>query len=973
MSANSALQILVNHCILFILLIISTSQSCLSISCIKSERDSLIDFRGGLTDPRSVLSSWTGSDCCAWHGVGCDNMTGHVVKLDLSNQHATDVNGYEYSLGGEIRPSLLGLKQLTYLDLSWNYFAQTPVPAFFGSLGRMTYLNLSNAGFGGNIPPQIGNITGLRYLDLDNNNGAAVDDVEWLYKLSSLEYLDLNGVDLKNASNWAQVMSTLPSLSVLRLQQCGLVNIPRALPNSYFMSLTILSLRVNNFNSMLPDWLFHINSLIHLDLSLSQFVGAIPDDFISKSSLVVLDLSYNHLQGKLPKTIGNLRNLQQLDLSNNEIGGEIPVTIGNLIMLQNLDLSWNNISGEIPSSIGNLKSLRRLVLTSNHIEGRIPKNMGNLCNLQTLDLSLNSISGSVESFSGCLGAHLETLTIEGAKLDGRLSDQLLSQFSKLKTLDLNGNLLNGSIPASIGKLLSLTELNLGRNKLSGIIPSSIGQLSELERLDLSSNYFEGVVSEVHFAKLTKLKFLYLSSNLFTFRVSSQWVPPFQAVDIRIGSCHLGPDFPAWLRSQTKFSFLDISNAKISDTVPNWFWNLSPPATFLNLSRNQMRGQLPHNALEFGSLQTVDLRSNQFVGPLPRLPSAVEDLLLSNNSFSGPIVLNITETKAGLRALFLSNNVIEGSIPSNICTRLLFNLDLSNNYLSGELPNCWATSSRIETVNFANNNLSGTIPVSVGSIYSLKSLHLNNNGFSGEFPPSLNNSASLVVLDLSGNKFSGPIPTWIGESLSSLKVLRLRSNRFDGSIPPQLSQLSSLQVLDLAHNNLLGTIPPSFGNFSSMAVIHNTSEPLYITLYYDEVLLYATSLDLSNNGLSGEIPGQLTKLFGLQFLDLSWNRLTGKIPRSIGELSVLESLYLSHNQLSGKIPQGITTLTSLVHLNLSYNELSGKIPLGNDPVEILKDPSVYIGNPNLCGYPLPPCPGNISPQTLMLETGKMSLT
>ncbi|KAK1260233.1 hypothetical protein QJS04_geneDACA001957 [Acorus gramineus] len=624
MSTNSGLQILVNHCILFILLIISTSQSCLSTSCIKSERDSLIHFKGGITDPRSVLSSWTGSECCAWYGVGCDNMTGHVV-----------------------------------------------------------------------------------------------------------------------------------------------------------------------------------------------------------------------------------------------------------------------------------------------------------------------------------------------------------------TLDLTGNLLKGSITASIGNLLSLTVLNLGSNRLSGIIPSSIGQLSELDRLDLSSNYFEGVVSEVHFAKLTKLRLLYLSSNLFTFRVSSQWVPPFQAVDIRIASCHLGPDFPAWLRSQTKLSFLDISNAEISDTVPNWFWNLSS-ATFLNLSHNQMGGKLPQNAFELGSLSTVDLRYNQFVGPLPRLPSAVEDLLLSNNSFSGPIVLNITETIAGLRALFLSNNVIEGSIPSNICTRLLFNLDLSNNYLSGELPNCWATSSRIETVNFANNNLSGTIPVSVGSIYSLKSLHLNNNGFSGEFPPSLNNSASLVVLDLSGNKFSGPIPTWIGESLSSLKVLRLRSNRFDGSIPPQLSQLSSLQVLDLAHNNLLGTIPPSFGNFSSMAVIHNTSEPLYITLYYDEVLLYATSLDLSNNGLSGEIPGQLTKLFGLQFLDLSWNRLTGKIPRSIGELSVLESLYLSHNQLSGKIPQGITTLTSLVHLNLSYNELSGKIPLGNDPVEILKDPSVYIGNPNLCGYPIPvPCHGNeasksIAPPTLMLKTGKMSL-
>src|ERR1039458_7314402 len=65
---------------------------------------------------------------------------------------------------------------------------------------------------------------------------------------------------------------------------------------------------------------------------------------------------------------------------------------------------------------------------------------------------------------------------------------------------------------------------------------------------------------------------------------------------------------------------------------------------------------------------------------------------------------------------------------------------------------------------------------------------------------------------------------------------------------------------------------------------------------------------------------------------------------------LESLDLHMNNLWGTIPQSISALYSLEVLNVSYNNLSGSIPTGHQ-LQALDDPSIYSGNPYLCGPPL----------------------
>ena len=77
----------------------------------------------------------------------------------------------------------------------------------------------------------------------------------------------------------------------------------------------------------------------------------------------------------------------------------------------------------------------------------------------------------------------------------------------------------------------------------------------------------------------------------------------------------------------------------------------------------------------------------------------------------------------------------------------------------------------------------------------------------------------------------------------------------------------------------------------------------------------TELNLSDNGLIGEIPSEIGDLINLEKLYLNNNQLTGSIPSEIGDLINLEKLYLNSNQLTGLIPPSIGNLTNLKELRI----------------------------------------------------------
>ncbi|XP_057526159.1 receptor-like protein EIX2 [Amaranthus tricolor] len=890
-----------------------------TIKCIDKERKALLQNCHNIPD---LQSNPFYLDCCNWRGVHCNAFTGRIYRLDYPSVLAFLSNFICRDTGFHFGPSLLALEDLLYLYFNFDdpYFSDSlsipsSIPSFIGSFPKLRYLKFSDSWFTGALPPQLGNLTSLQSLEIHQYFGEGMlrsRSLDWLSHLTSLKKLVLDGIDLSEARDLIHVVSNLPSLILLDLHNSRLAY--------------VLPPNLSSVNSS--------KSLAFVDLSYTFLKSSLIWTWLSNhsSSLVELYLNANELTGLIPYSLTNMTSLTRLDLSSNQLEGEIQDSIRGLCRIQSLDLSQNNLMGDITSVFRSLscaeESLTNLAFGNNNFTGSLP---------------------DITSFSS-----LKKLSLQRNNLDGSLPLNFANP-SSLRILNLQHNQLTGSIP-DLSSFGSLKKMHLKNNQLNGSVHISLGQLSNLHTLDISSNSLKGNILAGHFVNLLSLRYLDMSFNSFTFNLDSDWVPPFRLQTIGLASCKLGPRFPKWLRTQRDYSRLDVSNTGISDTIPYWFWNLSSTATFIGMSHNGLHGILPNSSIGFSENPAIDLSSNHLKGTIPTFFANTIYLNLSRNSFSGSISFLCHSAATAFGDIIL---------------------DLSHNFLSGKLPDCW-TKHFTSVLDLSSNNFSGNFPSSFGSLNSLRFLHLKDNKFSGKLPLSFSTLTRLTSLDLGDNSFNGEIPTWIGHKLPHLTVLSLRNNFFFGRLPLQLCKLSSIQILDVSMNNINGTIPHCLYNLTAMTQrktspmityggngSFSSINPLYqdymslalkgFTYEYKEHLELVKSIDLSSNRLNGPIPAEISCLNGLVSLNLSRNNLNGSITPKISQLKSLESLDLSNNHLSGAIPSTFSELSFLGTLNLANNNLSGRIPTGTQLQGF--NASVFVGNPRLCGDPLPKCIGD----------------
>ncbi|GKV38407.1 hypothetical protein SLEP1_g46321 [Rubroshorea leprosula] len=347
----------------------------------------------------SKIESWKeGIDCCSWDGVSCDNVTGHVIALNLS---CSFLYGTFPS-----NSTLFFLRNLQSLNLALNDFRLSKIPSEISQFTRLKHLDVSSFGFSGQVPREIAHLP-----------------KNLVHNLSEVRELVLSGVNMTSV-NPRFFMNLSSSLTTLRLFHCQLRG---NFPNSIF--------RFPNLNK------FSLGGKGNLTIDLPSSNWSSP--------LQYLVLGVMHCGGRLQESIGDLKSLQVLRLTCN-LEGSIPTFICNLRQLTVLYLDSNNLSGQIPSSIANLTQLSHLVLSDNQFSGPIPFHaIRPITLMEIYHLGFQrvvdyEISTYMEiKWTG----HYQVLVLRSNKFHGSVQSTKESpSFLRLRVLDLSNNDFLGPLP-----------------------------------------------------------------------------------------------------------------------------------------------------------------------------------------------------------------------------------------------------------------------------------------------------------------------------------------------------------------------------------------------------------------------------------------------------------------------------------------------------------------------------------------------
>ncbi|XP_050377333.1 receptor-like protein EIX2 isoform X2 [Argentina anserina] len=766
----------------------------------EGERHALLQIKQGLVDESDSLASWKGEkDCCDWRGIGCNTQTGHVTSLNISYS----IESYyffspsEVPLRGEISPSLLDLPYLNYLDFSFVDFQGIVIPKFLGSLSRLKKLRLRECNFSGPLPPQLGNLTNLHILDLSWNRFASLENIEWLTYLSSLRYLGMSKLDFSKFLNWPQSLSKLTSLRELQLSTC---NLPDVNPRSISLinsstSLQFLDLSFNSLNSTsIFYWIANVSTnFVQIDLSSNNLESGIPKGFQNLCSLESLFLSFNNISGNIEGSIKALscakNTLEALYFSYNQFWGSIPELTG-FSKLRLFDLSSNHLSGSLPESIGQLSSLEILRLNNNYMSGVITEShFRNLSRLQHLRLDDgNHFSMKLSSDWNPPFQLTGELSMAYCNVGPDFPKWTLTQ-TNIEALYLYSAGISGSLPHDFGDLIpvGLEHIDLSTNQIHGKLPNL--STTSLTSVDLSSNWFSGAVPLFP----PTLRSLDLSYNMFSVPLSSICAPSFGA--------------------HSPLLNLDISHNLLTGELPNC-WMQFQQLISLNLGWNRLSGKLPSSLGNLEGIQVMRLHENNFSGELPSFENCtrLQMVDLGNNNLSGKIPAWIGQSLIRLVILRLRSNEFNGTIPLSLCNLAFVHvLDLSHNNISGALPHCFniisflASDGDILASGGASIVWKGIQIEFAKNLAGMRSIDMSSNYLVGELPEGIASMTELKSLNLSRNRLTGKLPQDFG-NMKMLESLDLSRNNLSGEIPASFSTLNFLGVLDVSHNQLSGRIP-----------------------------------------------------------------------------------------------------------------------------------------------------------------------
>ena len=436
------------------------------------------------------------------------------------------------------------------------------------------------------------------------------------------------------------------------------------------------------------------------------------------------------------------------------------------------------------------------------------------------------------------------------------------------------------------------------------------------------------------------------------------------------------------------SELNLSNSGIIGEFPNLSHLAGLQKLYLN--NNQLQGDVnghdddddddehdEHEHLLPESLVELDLSFNKLNGEFVHLSEmeSLKILRLSNNMLSGEIhnddlpedLISIHGSFNYLQEFDVSNNMLNGELPDGLDRfRNLQKIDVSNNMFEGDLPDLSKTVFVTEQTQEILSGLQELVvypgnPGLKGVVTSSKlPLTLTIEPSPGQFSTiPVNTLKKLVIghfLKVPGEDPENPdrlcldnddveLNNWVARSDTTFTGVFCGAGTDDDDL---ITGEEEHTCEDNAQRTALKEFYDAMdGDNWHDSTNWNTTEPLgtwygLITAeHHDEDHEdddCVTEIDLSNNGLSGELT-RLEGMTALHGLILSHNEITGQIP-AMGHLH-MEELDLSHNQMSGQI--NLEHLASEIHtLLLNDNMFSGPFPDLSGTRHLSSGPGIETG-------------------------------
>ncbi len=479
---------------------------------------------------------WLNDSVYKWYGVTI-NTAGVVSSVTLKNNN----------LSGTIPAEIGDFTGLLTLNLAENHLTGTIPSSITNLASSLRYLILSNNQLSGNIPLEIYDLTLLVDLELDHNqfNGEISTNIQ---NLSNLVVLNLSNNNL--IGEIPREIQNLTNLAELRLSNNYLGgNLPAELYD--LSNLQVLDLSYNQFIGTISEQIGNLTSLSSLILSHNLFTGAVPQALKNLTNLQRLYLDYNYFDavGGDYSTLTNLtfcylsyNNFEFDDLQAANLSAlqyfynrqrQIPITVvDNGDGTYTLSITktttddtcmWYRYAGgyetfmngetypQVTVSATDPAAYYCVVMNTNYPSLYLYSEVYEVGSAGVKNgVAENEYAALIDFYNSLNGPSWSIITNWNSSEQAGKWYGVYVEGVHVKEINLTGNYLKGSIPASIQNLSSLAYLYLNNNMINDSVPAALANIPALVTVDLSNNSLVGIQQGL--SASPNLRTLYLNNN-----------------------------------------------------------------------------------------------------------------------------------------------------------------------------------------------------------------------------------------------------------------------------------------------------------------------------------------------------------------------------------------------------------------------------------------------------------------------------